>query len=816
MTFRFSNPVPGASSALGLLMSDVRYATRTLIKRPAFAIAVVATLSAGLGVTATVFSVVNAVVIRRLPFDRPDQLVAVWERDERSTQVGADRSDIAPANIADWRRMSHTFASLAEYAVGTSTLTEGGEPEGVSSAAVSASFMSLLRVRPLAGRVFLPADAEPTAERVVVLSERLWRRRFGADPGVVNRLVRIDDSNHRIIGILPQDREFPRVAELWTALRSTPAQSATRSAHYLRAIGRLRADTRLDEAQAELSAIARQLQWQYPQTNTGAGIHLVPLQDEANGSVREALLVLLGAVGFLLLIACASVGGLFLARSAARESEMALRAALGASRGRILQQLFVESLLLSLMAAALGLVLAAWGTRLVMAASPVALMPASGTVSVDRGVVLFAAALSVATAIAFAIVSSLGATGRLSDRLTGGGRQSLVRPAQARGRRLLVGAEIALTMMLLAGAGLLLRTLAQLHRVDLGFVPGGVATTAVRLPAARYPIGSHADRVFARIIGELESIPGVRSAAAVFMLPFGRDNRIYSFRKADQPDKTERANFRVATPGYFATMGVPFTRGRDFGPADTAEGPLVVIVNQTMARHFWPNESAIGRRIFIRGHTVAAEVIGVVDDVKYFGHDSPPEPEMYVPHAQFPANAMTLVFRTSSTTEPLDRVVAERVHAIDRELPVGRVTTMTQLVEDSLAVRRFTRLLLTGFAGLGLLLSCLGLYALVSYSVARRTTEIGIRMALGARPSDVLRLVAAEGLSVAGAGVLMGGAAALGLGRALSSFVFGVKPSDPGVLVAAAFALGLAAVVATVLPAMRALGITPARALTGD
>jgi putative ABC transport system permease protein len=797
-------------SWLDSVSSDFRYGVRSLLGQRLFGGAVVTTLGLGIGVTATIFAIVNAVVFRDLPFPAPDRLVAVWETDMTSTQVGADRGIIAPANLVDWRNRSRTFAGFASYVAGPSELGVSADIEEVIEASGSADLMAVVGMTPLVGRGFRLSDGDVSAERVTVLGEPLWRRRFGGDPQLLGRSIRIDGIAHRVVGVIPAGHGYPREAELWTVNRPDPLQ---RSAHFLNVIGRLKPEVTIAAAQADLSTIAAQLERQYPVTNKALGVRVIGLQDDQNRAIDDPLLLLFGAVGCVLLIACANVGGLFLARSATRETELALRSSLGASRVRILQQLFTEAFLLAAAGTVLGLTLAAWAIRVAIAISPVALVPAAGTIGVDRGVFVLGLLLSILMAAAFTAVAAGARAGSLADGLRAGGRQTLQRPAAARGRRVLVVAEVALTMLLLCGAGLMLRTLTELQQVDLGFAPQNLSTTSVQLPGIRYPAATgHADQVIARMITNLRADEKVQAAAAVFMLPFGGDNRIYSFRKTEAPDKAEHANFRVATAGYFSTMQVPLLRGRDFGPADTVGAPLVVIINATMAHRFWPGENVLGHRISVRGGP-PSEIIGVAGDVKYFSHDSPAEPEMYAAHTQLRVNGMTLVIRATGDLQELAATFANAIHGVDPALPLRPVKPMSDLLGASLAVRRFARLLLGGFAALGLVLSCVGLYGLVAYSVSQRTNELGIRIALGARPTDIIRLLGVEGVAIAVAGTLIGLGGALMLGRVLSRLLFGVHPSDLSVLLVAAAVLACVALAASLIPALRATRLSPSSAL---
>ena len=797
-------------AALDSVWRDLRYGARSLRKRPVFTAAVIATLALGIGATTIVFTLVNAVLLRPLPFKDPGQLVAIWEHDQQRAQRDADHEEVAPANLSDWQRGSRTIAGVSTYGMQQLSVTTGDETDEVSASAVSWSHFALLGVHPLLGRAFTPRDSEPGSEPVVILNESLWRRRFGGDSGIIGRSILVGGANKTVVGIIGTSLAFPRDVELWTPRAPTAAQLAVRSAHYLRVVARLQPGASVDDARLELSRVAERLAREYPESNRGRGVNVVALQEDQAGPVRRPLLMLFVAVALVMLVACANIGGLFMARSVVRAGELALRVTLGAGRRRIVQQLLAECLLVSAAGAALGITLAAWGTQVLIAASP-ADLTTNRSISLDHRAILFAIGLALFATLLFGVTPALAASRRnLYDVLKQVGRQSSSL-RQARGRRVLVTGELALTTMLLAGAGLMVRSLVRLQAVDLGFRSSQLLTAQIHLPGQRYPGGTNrADEFYTQVLRTLRQDPAIESASAVFMLPFANDNRIYSFRRVDQRSSEQPwANFRVAMPGYFSTIHVPLVSGRDFAASDTVGAPQVVLINQTMAKQYWPGETAIGKRIIIRSAPVATEVIGVVGDMKYFGHDAPPSPEMYVPHAQVPVNDMTVVLRTRGDPTAVTGLVTRVVRAMDTQVPLGRISTMTRLVDESLAVRRFTRMLLTAFAVVGLLLSGIGLYGLVAYSVAQRTHEIGVRMALGATAKDVLALVAGGGVRLALGGVAIGAAGSLMLGRALGTLIFGVSAADPVVLVTSATVLLVAAIVAMLVPALKAARVNP-------
>jgi predicted permease len=802
-------------SFLESVANDARFGARRLLARPVFSATVVATLALGIAASTTVFTVLNAVLLRPLPYDRPAELVTVWEHSRRSAQPGANHEDIAPANLFDWQRLNRSFVGFAWYNRSVATLGGGNEPEQVVTSGASASLFPLLGIRPVLGRFIREDETMPGAERVVVIDESLWRRRFAADPKILGRTVTLDAVGYRVIGVAPAGGGFPREAALWTPLILSASSWATRNAHYLDVIARLRPDASMSAAQIEMNAIAAQLERQYPTTNADLGVNLISLTDELVGSVRPSLWLVFGAVAFVLIIACANVAGLFLARAAANEGELALRRALGASRRRLVQQVLTESFLLSAVAGVLGILIAIWSTQSLARFSPVAIVPASGSLGLDLHVAAFALALALATTVVFGLAQATGVgESALQAHLKRGGQQALIGSVQQRGRRVLVAAELGFTMVLLAGAGLMVRGLAATARVDLGFRPTHLFTAEIRLPGARYSAGSGLSaRFYARLVADAKQIPGVEAASAVFMLPFGRDNRVYSFRAASEPGTPQRANFRVAAPGYFGTMGSPMLSGRDISWTDSADGRRVVVINKTMAERFWPGRSALGQVIRIRNDTTPVEIVGVVADMKYFGHEAQPEPEMYVPHAQVQVNAMTVVVRTRDDPSRVAASFAATVRALDSEIALGRVSTMSDLIDASLAVRRFTRGMLSGFAAAALLLSGIGIYGLVAYSVTQRRREIGIRVAVGARPRDVLTLVTASELRISAIGIVVGAVVALMLSRALAASVPGLVMPDPIVLLTAGAVLAVAALVASAIPAIRAAHEDPVAAL---
>ncbi len=806
---------------------DVRFAFRTLAKSPGFTAVVVLTLALGIGANTAIFSVVNAVLLRPLPFAASNRLVSVVSMRRGNVPDNASYPD-----FADWRAQNHVFSQIAAYGTDNFTLTGRGEALHVQGAVVSADLFSLLRVRPALGRTFRPdEDKLPAAngEFAIILSHSLWRQHFNADPGVVGRTIEIDNRAFTVVGVMPAGFQFPIQGEpqdFWMTMAITfvtapgePSTAEQRGEHYLDVMARLKPRVSRAEAQAEMSTIVSRLNKQYPDI-APRGVEVVPEIDQVAGPVRRALVILLAAVGCVLLIACANVANLMLARGASRQKEMAVRAALGAGRGRMIRQMLTESVLLAMLGGVLGAGLGLWGVSGLIRLLPVDIPRLVG-VRIDGTVLLFAVLVSMLTGIVFGLApaaqgSRLSFVESLQD--TGRGLSEGLHRRRARG--LLVMVDVALAAVLLAGAGLLINSFLRLQRVDPGFNPHHVLTFKVDLPYVRYS-GLSQTQFFERAIERLNHLPAVLSASAALPLPLDGDEVGTFLSIEGQPvAETNRpqAGYSWVEPGYFRTVGIPLIKGRDFTAADDLRATPVVIVNRTFARRFFLRQDPIGKRIkpgISNGYKAPPmrEIVGVVGDVKQYGLASAPGPGVYVPLAQSPLGSMNFVVHTA--VDPLSLVgpVRQEMREMDKNLPFYGVKTFNQYLGQGFAQPRFLTLLLSLFAALALGLAAVGLYGLVSYSASRRTHEIGIRLALGAEKRDVLRLVVGQGLKLTLMGVIIGTVGALALTRFLSSLLYSVKPTDLPTFLAAALILIAVALVASYIPARRATKVDPMEAL---
>jgi len=803
---------------------DFRYGVRWLRRSPGFTAVAVLTIALGVGANTAIFSVVNAALLRPLPYNDPSGLVLLWGAD-RAT--GAERGQVSATDAADWRAQARSFEAVATYGDWRPLLAEGsGEPERLPAAQVGDGYFDVMKGQPLLGRTFLPEEQDDGKDFVVVLGHGLWQRRFGGDPSIVGRAVRLNGRPHTIVGVMPPDfTSLPagllhEPAELYRPVAEQPAE-AERGSRHLRAIARLKPGVTLEHAQAEMTTVARRIEEAHPAENTNYGVRVTPLREDLVGNVRPALLLLFGAVGFVLLIACANVGNLLLARAGARRREIAIRAALGAGRGRIVRQLLTESLLLSLAGGGLGLLVAAWGTGVVERVG-LQLVPWLGRVETDARILAFTFVVSVFTGIVFGLVPALQASRPdLNESLKEGGRAG----AGAAGGRLrgaLVIAEVALSLVLLVGAGLLIKSVARLRGVDPGFTAGGVVTMSLWLPGVKYPKGDSQHDFYARLAERVGNIPGVEAVGVTSVLPVsgGFDGRTIEVegRAYGAGERPEVENYYVS-PGYLRAMSIRLMRGRAFTDADTKDAPPVVLVSETMARRQWGDEDPLGKRLryydpYANREVPWRTVVGVVADVKLTRLDREGAQGLYAPEAQTPSPAMTLVVRTAAG-EPAGVVPAVRreIGALDRDLAVFNVKTMDELVADSLLLRRFSMLLLGAFAALALILASVGIYGVIAYTVSQRTHEIGVRMALGARRSDIFRLVVGRGMLLTLAGVAAGLIAALSLTRLMESLLFGVSASDPPTFVAIALLLTAVSLAACYVPARRATRVDPLIAL---
>ena len=801
------------------ILSDLKGALRALLRRPAFSTIVVLTLALGLGANTAIFSVVNAVLLRPLPYADPARLTMIWESVPAKDR---DHNVVSPADFLDWQRQSSAFESMAAGVDWHGSLTGDGEPEEVPLGYVTASFFPTLGVRPAIGRTFTAAEDLPKGPNVVVLGDALWRRRFGADRGIVGRTVIINGKAAEVIGVMPRGFRLDgtgaeREAQMWAPLGLDPAVDYRKEGgRYLFTVARLKPGVTLDRANLEIRTIAARIAQEHTEFNEGWSAHVVSLDDQIVGGVRRALLVLGGVVGFVLLIACANVANLQLAQAASRQREIAVRSALGASAWRLARQLLAESVVLALAGGALGLLLAYWGTAALTAIAPTA-VPRMRDVTVDGQALAFTTVLSLFAGLLFGVLPALHvARGDLQDTLKSGGRGAA--GGRERVRAGLVVSQVALSLVLLVGAGLMLKSFTRLQRVSPGFDAGHVLTAKLSLPSARYKEDARQVAFFQEAIGRVAALPGVRAAGAVNWLPFTGIASATDFwidgRPLPKPGEGLVTQVRSVDAGYFKAMGIPLRRGATFTGQEKSDAPKSVVVSEALAREYFPGEDPIGRRVFMPwGDTLVAQIVGVVGDVKHAGLDSITPPTMYWAMPQFPSNFMTLVMRTDGDPMRLAASVRSTIWSLDADLPVADVKPMEVYLGDSVARRRFNATLLGSFAGLALLLAAVGLYGVVSYSVTQHTREFGIRMALGATAARVQRGVLRQSLLLAAAGVVTGLVGALALTRLLGGLLYDVSATDPTVFVGIALLLTLVAVVASYLPARRATRVDPMEAL---
>jgi putative ABC transport system permease protein len=809
------------------LLQDLRYGARMLLKKPGFTLIAVLTLALGIGANTAIFSVVNAVLLRPLPYEKPASLVALWESNKKRPE---SRSSIAYPNFFDWRQQNQSFERMASYYTNNMALTGVATPVNLRSAVVSPDLFAVLGVKPQLGRWFVPEEEKP-GNRVAIINHGLWQRQFGGDPNIVGRALTLNGKSFNIVGVMPAGFQFPIEAEtieLWVSSsidgeKSDPkeqAQNEQRGSHFLQGIGRLKPGVTIERAQADLSVIAGKLEQQYPETNTRTGARVISYHGDLVHDYSQALWLILGAVGCVLLIACANVANLLLARATARYKEIAVRAALGANRWRVVRQLLTESLLLSLCGGVLGLLLAWWGAEMLVRLIPED-VPRLAEINIDRRVFGFTLLISMVTGLVFGLVPALQASKiELTEAMKEGARAA-GGAGRARLRGALVVAEIAIALVVLVGAGLLLQSFRKLQQVDLGYDTNRVLTASVELPDARYPKPEQAELFFRNLLARVKALPGVESASAIVPQPLSGDTFSISFDiegrnipKGEQPS----SNFRAVGPDYFSVMKIPLLSGRVFNESDTAKSTNVLVINETFAKRHFPNENPLGKHvkpgISLEGKSQWREIVGVVKDVKHrqsLSRDY--EPEYYMPHAQMPLNSMNLVVRTTNDPRGLAQSLRREVQALDKDIPVYRIKTLDQYLGVAVAQPKFNALLLSLFAGLALLLTGIGLYGVMAYSVIQRTQEIGIRIALGAQTGDVLKMVLRHGMRLTAVGLALGLGAAYALTRYMQSLLFGVKATDSLIFTSISLLLILVALLACWIPARRAAKVDPLIAL---
>jgi putative ABC transport system permease protein len=785
------------------------------LKRPGFTAVAIITLALGIGANSAIFSAVNAVLLRPLSFPESEKIVLVVGI---NPPQGITDSNLSVPDFADWQNQNQVFEQMAGFVTGGSLLVNNEETERVRGTSATADFFPLFKTNALLGRTLQPDDAQKGRDSVVVLSYGLWQRRFGSDPKVVGSKVKLGGEATTVVGVMPAGFDYPAQSELWVPF-PIDAAAERRDNRYMNVITRLKSGVTLPQAQAQMDTINQRLAETYRETNTGAGVRLATLQESLVGGTRASLLLLLGAVAFVLLIACANVANLLLARATARQKEIAVRAALGASRWRIIRQLLTESVLLSTVGGGIGLLLSLWLTKLLIAVSPPN-SPRFDEIRPDARVFLFTLALAVITGLFFGLAPALQASRiNLNERLKEGGRTGASGSSHNRMRSLMMVSEVALSFMLLVGAGLLIKSFMRLRDVSPGFNPANVLSVRVSLPSAKYPQGEPRAQMLRQTIEHVKSLPGVQSAAAVLSLPLGGDtfnvgrSYIREGRPAT-PEESANAAYLVATPDYFRALQIPLLSGRAFTDQDTEQTPKVVIVNESMARQLWPGQSPVGKRITIwRDEKFPREIVGVVGDTKP-SLDAAAGAQMYVPFAQ-DANwsGMSLVIRTKGEPASLVGALRNEIRMLDKGIPVFNVKTMNDVLALSVGPRRTPMLLLSAFAGVALLLAMIGIYGVTAYHVTQRTQEIGIRMALGAQMRDVVRLVLKAGMTLALIGIAAGLAGAFALTRLMSSLLFAVKPTDIATFVVVSLCLLVTALLACYLPARKATKVDPLVAL---
>ena len=827
------------------MLQDLRFGLRMLIKNPVFTLIAVVTLALGIGANTAIFSVVDAVLLRPLPYPEANRLVFLWST---MNSQGVPFAGSALPDYYAWRDQNRVFDGLAGFYNGDFNLSSpGSPPELIQGAYITANLFQVLKISPSLGRLFASDEEQFGRHRVVLLSYGLWQRRFAGERDIVGRAIKLGGEDYTVAGVMPRGLPFfdnlPEV-ELWTPISFAPNDNmATRNNHFVNLVGRLKPGVTSAQAQLDVGAIAKSMEDQYP-GNKGLGALIVPMQEQLAGDSRKALLVLLGAVGFVLLVACVNVANLLLARASARAKELAIRASLGASRGRIMRQVIIECLPLGLLGGVFGALLAIWGIDLLSSLLPASL-PRGNAIAVNSRVLIFTFALALLTILIFGLLPALqAARADVRESLNEGGRGGIGSRRQGRVRRLLVIAEVALALVLLVGSGLMVRSFIKLRQVDVGFTAHNVLTMRVPLPPAKYPIPLTATdprdpaglAFYEQLLTRVRGLPGVQGATAATILPLGAGDGWGKFlsiegRTETSIDKVPLVRFALVSPDYFRTFGIAVRQGRSFATDDTSNSQLVAVINETLARRFFPNENAIGKTIWMGppenllppedqtpdNRANRRTIVGVVSDVKGGSLNRPTSAQVYAPLTQYRregwSNGLMLAVQTSTTPEALTSAIREQVRGLDPDQPVTSVRTMDELLSRTLSEAKFGLLLFGLFAAIALVLAAIGIYGVMATAVTQRTHEIGLRLALGAQKRDVLRLVIGEGMMLVLIGVAAGLASAVALTRLMSTLLFGVSATDPMTLALITLLLAAVALLACYLPARRAVKVDPMVAL---
>jgi putative ABC transport system permease protein len=802
------------------LMEDVRFGLRMLRKSPGFTVVAALTLALGIGANTYIFSIVDALVLRPIEFADPGRTVALWERLPAS---GIDRNEVSPANFLDWKAQNHVFDHIAVQSWWDANLGGVEHPEHLHGFLVTPDYFGALQAQPMLGRTFLEEEGAPGKDHVAILSYGLWRDHFAADSSIVGKTVLLNGIDYTVVGVMGPEFNYPSGAQLWAALAFTPQLEANRGSHYLHGVAHLAAGVTREQAQAEMSAIASRVARQYPQSNTGRDVHVMPLMESESGQTRAPLVIMLAAVGLVLLIACANISNLLLARASSRQRETAIRSALGATRLRLIRQWLVESVLLGLLGGGSGIFFAYFCLTAHVICIPAEfarIIPGWDKIAINAPVLLFTTAVALGTGLLFGFLPALAASRlNVNDTLKegapsagGGRRRGLLRNA-------LIVSEVALSLALLTTAGLMMKTFVRLERVSPGFNPDRMVTMFAALPEAKYTSDPQAVSFYEQLIERVQNLPGVQNASVTNLLPLSGMNETWSIRiegrLEPKPGQDPDANYRTVGNSYFRTMQIPVLRGREFSSEDSAKGQPVVAVNEAFAARYWPREDALGKRMKLTGPPEKEPwrtVVAVVGNIRN-RLELPARPEMYFPLRQQVEYTAALIVRTNVDPRSMEESVRAQVTALDRDLPVFNVSTMDDLRAVSVLPQRIGGTLMTAFAGFALVLAAIGLFGVIAYAVGERTREIGIRIALGAKPREIFRLVVGQGMALALVGLLVGLPLALGMGRAVAGLLYGIAPNDFGTFAGVAAMLAAVALAACYIPARRAMRVDPVIAL---